>query len=401
MNKLRVVGAGPGSMGLMTREGVEAVQSADCVWCAARMDELIDPQKRRPLVPFKTALDDMAKALESGLECVALLSGDTGLYSMLPMLIGRFGSERVSVIPGISSVQVLCAAAGTTWQDAKIVSAHGREMSAAALCHYARTHAKLIVLLDAERGPGWVRDALSEGGLGHVRLLVGERLSYPEATVAPYEERPYDPLSVCMVLNDAPSDSFSAPGLDDDAFIRGKTPMTKREIRIQALADLKLKPDSFVWDVGAGTGSVSIECAIQCPLGHVYAVERSDEALSLLEQNKARFHASNMTVVPGSAPEALKGLPTPTHVFLGGTGGESAEIIRRISELNAPVRVCATAVTMETASLLAQLMQGYDGFSAAQIGVSRLEKIGRYHMFRAQNPVFVFCADINSTSPSE
>jgi precorrin-6y C5,15-methyltransferase (decarboxylating), CbiE subunit/precorrin-6Y C5,15-methyltransferase (decarboxylating), CbiT subunit len=396
MNKLTVIGAGPGNRERMTLEAVSAVEASDIVWCASRNDDLVPAEKRRSLTPFGVAMDGMQAALSEGLKASVLLSGDTGLYSMLSLLKKRFGEENIHVICGVSSVQALCARLAVSWQDAKIISAHGRELAKNALCHYARTNPKTLVLLDGERDPKWVHDALREGGLGELKLFIGERLSYDDECVGPYEERQYDGLSAALIVNDAPEAVRMAIGLSDDSFIRGKTPMTKSEIRAQVIAKLDLSPDSTVWDVGAGTGSVSVECALNCPLGEVYAVERDEDALKLIKQNKEAFHALNLEIVPGSAPEALKTLPVPTHVFLGGTGGETEEILRLLESLDRPIRICATAVTMESISLFSRVLSGYADFSAVQIAVSRLEKLGSYHMVRAQNPVYVFSATMEA-----
>ena len=315
-----------------------------------------------------------------------LVSGDAGLYSMLGLLTRRFGRERLRVIPGVSSLQAFCARLSIPWQNAKILSAHGRDCAPEALCHYARTNPAVLLLLDGEHDPHWVRRTLDAGGLAELPLTVGERVSLPDECVASYENRPYDPLSVALIQNERPLPGLPAIGLPDDAFIRGKTPMTKREVRVQVLSSLQLPPDAVVWDVGAGTGSVSVECARQCPLGAVYAIERDGDALDLLEQNKKHFHLQNIRVISGEAPEALADLPTPTHVFLGGTGKRTKDIY---AALPAGVRVVATAVTMESAQEFAALLPDYE---AAQIAVSRLEKVGAYRMFRASNPVFVFSA---------
>jgi precorrin-6Y C5,15-methyltransferase (decarboxylating) len=228
--------------------------------------------------------------------------------------------------------------------------------------------------------------------LGELELYIGEKLSYEDESVGPYEDRKYDSLSVALTANEQPQRDSAPFGIADDEFIRGKTPMTKAEIRARVLSLLRLSPDSVVWDVGAGTGSVSVECALNCPLGEVYAVERDEEALTLIGQNRDRFGALNINIVPGNAPEALYGLPAPTHVFLGGTGGETEEILKKLEGFESTIRVCATAVTMESAELYMKLLSAYADFSAAQVAVSRLEKLGRYNMFRAQNPVFVFAA---------
>ena len=392
MNRLYVIGAGPGSKAMLTGEAVNAVKDSDMVWCAKRNDELVPEAKRRSLTPFGAAMDEMEQALKQGGRISALLSGDTGLYSLLPVLNKRFGPENIRVICGVSSVQALCARLGMSWQDAQIVSAHGRSLSKHALCHFCRVNPKTIVLLDGENNPKWVRDTLYEGGLDGLKLYIGEKLSYEDESCGLYEDREYDPLSVALIVNEAPKSDVRPSGIDDEEFIRGKTPMTKSEIRAQVMSKLRLSPDSVVWDVGAGTGSVSVECALGCPLGEVYAVERDEDALKLIGQNRDKFGALNISIVPGSAPEVLEGLPVPTHVFLGGTGGETEEILKKLEGFESTIRVCATAVTMESAELYMKLLSGYSDFSAAQVAVSRLEKLGRYNMFRAQNPVFVFAA---------
>ncbi|MBR7041262.1 MAG: precorrin-6y C5,15-methyltransferase (decarboxylating) subunit CbiE [Clostridia bacterium] len=392
MNRLYVIGAGPGSKTMLTGEAESAINESELVWCAKRNSELVPEAKRRSLTPFGAAMDEIELALKQGRRVSALLSGDTGLYSLLPLLNKRFGPENIRVICGVSSVQALCARLGMGWQDAKIVSAHGRTLSKGALIHHARVNPATIVLLDGENNPKWVHDTLLEGGLGGLKLYIGEKLSYEDESVGPYADREYDPLSVALIANDAPKSDLRPSGIDDGEFIRGKTPMTKSEIRAQVMSKLRLNPGSVVWDVGAGTGSVSVECALNCPLGEVYAVERDEEALTLIGQNRDRFGALNINIVPGSAPEALDGLPAPTHVFLGGTGGETEEILKKLEGFESAIRVCATAVTMESAELYMKLLSRYLDFSAAQVAVSRLEKLGRYNMFRAQNPVFVFAA---------
>ena len=394
MNRLRVIGAGPGAAELLTAAAAEAIAGADAVWCAERHSALVPPGKRRALLPFGAAIGEMETALREGLACAVLLSGDPGLYSLLPRLRERFGENGLSVLPGVSSAQALCAALGTGWEDAKILSAHGRALSPSALCHFARTCPKTLVLLDGEKNPRWVRTALDGGGLEELPLVVGERLSCEGESVAPYEERDYDPLSVAFIANGAPEPGLPPAGIPDGEFIRGKTPMTKREIRRQILGELRLKPDAVVWDIGAGTGSVSVECARQCPLGTVFAVEREEEALSLIRRNRERFFAQNLVAVPGEAPEALSGLPLPTHAFLGGTGGRAREILDYLSGLGARIRLVATAATVESAAFYTETLSGFGDFTAAQIAVSRLLPAGSVHLLRAENPVFVFSATL-------
>ena len=399
MNLIDIISAGPGDLSLLTQAARQALLAAKHVFGAERYRALAgDKAVFYSVTPLGAALDKIEALYDQGQRAAVIVSGDAGLYSMLGVLKKRFGAQALNVIPGISSLQYLCARLGTPWQDARVLSAHGRDLSPAALCFAARTNAHVFVLLDGERDPAWVKGALDEGGLGALKLCIGERLSYPDEHIAPYEERAYDALSCALIENDAPVPYAPSFGLDDECFIRGNTPMTKREIRAQILSALRLTPGAVCWDIGAGTGSVSVEMALCCPLGSVYAIEREGEAQELIQQNARHFGLMNLSLVRGEAPGALSDLPAPTHVFLGGTGRETEAIIALLKGLNAPIRLCATAVTLETEQTLFELLSLLPGFSAVQLYASRLEKLGSYHMRRAQNPVTVFAADVGGNA---
>ena len=389
-----IVSMGPGSDELIAPLALKRINEASEVYCAERYARFVPEEKMRPITPISRALEGISRAKANGTDAAVLVSGDAGLYSMLETIKRVIGADGISVVPGISSLSAFCAELNISWQDARILSGHGRELSQAGLCHCARTNKKTLVLLDGERNPRRVRDALARGGLDGVKLYIGERVSCPDMRVGLFEDREYDPLSVACIINDAPDTEAAIIGIPDEEFIRAKTPMTKRAIRMQVINELRLRPGSVVWDIGSGTGSVSVECARQCPEGAVYAIERDEEAFKLTELNAERFHALNLTAIKGSAPEALSGLPAPTHVFLGGSGGRTKEIFALLEGLRVPIRICATAVTVETESELLQIMSGYKRFTANQIAVNSIEKLGAYHMRRAGNPVTVFAAEI-------
>ena len=157
MNLIDVISAGPGGKALLTEEARKAVLNADAVFCAPRHADLVpDGQKRFLLTPFLPALDQLEEMAANGLRTAVLVSGDAGLYSLLPVLEKRFGRERLRVVPGVSSLAAFCARLGIPWQEAAILSAHGRALSPSALCHTVRTHTKTLFLLDGERDPAWV-----------------------------------------------------------------------------------------------------------------------------------------------------------------------------------------------------------------------------------------------------
>ena len=144
-----------------------------------------------------------------------------------------------------------------------------------------------------------------------------------------------------------------------------------------------------------GTGSVSVECALAAPAGRVYAVERKEEALALLAENRDRFGASNLEIVAGTAPEALAALPAPHRVFLGGTAGNLADILAVIFEKNPLCRVVLTAVTLETLALAAKCFQdlGLEDVDIVQVAVTGTRAVGGYHMLQAQNPVWILSGE--------
>ncbi len=181
-------------------------------------------------------------------------------------------------------------------------------------------------------------------------------------------------------------------GIKDSEFIRGKVPMTKEEIRILSIAKLQLAGDSVLYDIGAGTGSVSVEAALQHSKGIVYAIERNAAGIDLIRANRDKFKISNMEVVEGEAPECLDGLPAPTHVFIGGSGGRLIEIIRAVREQNNAARFVVNAVTLETIGELRKIRDvfpEYSNMEIVQIGVSRSKEMGGYHMMCAENPVYI------------
>ena len=213
-----------------------------------------------------------------------------------------------------------------------------------------RSHGKTFLLTGGDNRAQDICAELAERGMGELAVWVGERLSYPDeavsyGTAADLARKDFDSLAVMLVANPAPvRTGVAVPGISDDDFLRGDAPMTKEEVRALALSKLRLEAHHVVWDVGAGTGSVSVECALSCPAGRVYAVEKKEEALALLAENRARFHAANLEVVAGTAPEALEALSAPDRVFLGGTSGSLEDILNVIFRKNPAARVWELSV---------------------------------------------------------
>ncbi|WP_288909503.1 precorrin-6Y C5,15-methyltransferase (decarboxylating) subunit CbiT [uncultured Megamonas sp.] len=186
---------------------------------------------------------------------------------------------------------------------------------------------------------------------------------------------------------------MNLPGIADEEFIRDKVPMTKEEIRILTMCKAKIRPDNIIWDIGAGTGSLSIEAALLAPQGEVYAIEKKDLAVDLLHQNIAKFKLEDkVKVIATEAPKGLDELPNCDVVFIGGSGKHMFEILDIIdSKLNEGGRIIVNAVTIQTISEITTYMKQKENYTyeSIQVQVNRLRQIGSYDMFNAQNPVYI------------
>ena len=394
--EVSIVGLGPGAECAQTGEVREATRTADCLIGAKRMLSAVAAPGC--LCMEAIAPEAIADAIAAHPACArfaVIMSGDTGFFSGTKKLLPRLADCRVRVLPGLSSLSVLCARLGVSYEDVVPVSLHGRTHD---IVSDVRRHARVFALVGGEDGMAALCRRLRDAGLGDVRVSVGERLSYPDeavtcGTAAELCGHTFAPLSVALLENPAPS--AVTPGLPDELFLRAQepghvVPMTKSEVRAVCLSKLALPENAVCWDVGAGTGSVSVEMALQAPKGRVYAIERNETALALIAANRASFGLENLEVICGTAPEACAGLPAPTHVFLGGTAGNLHAILQTALEKNPQVRIVAAAVTLESAAALTACMAEFSKAECVQVQVSRAKPAGPYHLMQAQNPVFLF-----------
>ena len=393
--QVTVVGIGPGSKGAMTGEVRSALANADCIIGAKRMVEAV--AEKGQAVHHAISPEEITSFIGQHPEyCrfVIAMSGDVGFFSGTKKLLPRLQNCDVTVLPGISSMVYLCARLGTSYEDVVPVSVHGRDHD---IIPDIQRNERVFALVGGENGMGNLFRELTESGLGKVRVSVGERLSYPDekitvGTAETLENQMFQSLSVALIENDA-ANSAVICGFPDDAFIRTESvPMTKSEVRAVCLSKLTLTEKAVVWDVGAGTGSVAIEMALQARKGAVYAIERKDTAVEILQENVRKFRTSNLTVVPGIAPEACSVLPAPTHAFIGGSSGNMKEIIALLLQKNPKVRIVATAIALESIAELTDCLK-YFAFEEAEVvsmTVARNRKAGPYNLMTGQNPIYIF-----------
>lgn len=405
MRKVTIIGAGPGNPDLLSRAALDAIDIADVVIGAHRALSGIDvPPDVVRCELVKTA--DIVAALTdaaSWQRAVVVMTGDVGLFSGARRLVEALsGDARVDVriIPGISSASYLAARLARPWQDWRFASAHG---VACDIVAEAERAGELFLVTSGGEDPSRLSGELVQAGFGDACVTVAERLSYPDeritcATASEITGQTFDDLNVMLIefAGGAASSRwpYASSGIPDELFIRGDVPMTKQEVRAVALAKLRLAATDTVWDVGAGTGSVSIEAALVARAGSVWAVERNATGVRLIRENADAFGCGNVHAVPGVAPEALAKLPVPDAVFVGGSAGELPSIVEAALEKNSQVRLCVPCVTVETLTEACALLSGsrFKGFEACQVSAARAEAAGSHHLMKAQNPVFLVSA---------
>lgn len=391
--KISLVGIGMGAEKTLTLEGKKALNEAELLIGAKRMTEAV--QKPGQMVLHEYRSEKIVEYIREHpkYRTVAIaLSGDVGFYSGAKKLINQLDGN-VEVICGISSVVYFMSKIGLSWDDAKIVSAHGRNCN---LISLIRHNPKVFSILGTEDGVAVLASRLVYYGMGDVTLYVGENLSYENEKIfhdkaANLTEYRGDALSVVTACNEKATPLSAVHGISDGEFLRGKAPMTKEEVRTVSLSKLRLSEDSVCYDVGAGTGSVSVEMALRAWMGQVYAIEKKEDALALLKENKKKFAVDNLVIIPGVAPEAMTELPAPTHAFIGGSSGNMQDIINLLLEKNPKVRIVINCITLETVTEAMNAIRdfGLEDVDIVQLAAARSKSIGRYHMMMGENPIYI------------
>lgn len=393
-----LIGMGSGQPENLTLQGLAALRQADLILGARRLLAVL-PAGCTENRAAAYRPDEVVELLQtSGAEnAVLVYSGDTGFYSGASSMMEKLEAlgVRARVLPGLSSIQLLAAALGRPWQGWNLVSAHGRTCDPVAECMQGRP---TFFLTGGSEDPATLCAQLAAEGFGDVQAVVGQCLGTPEeklfrGSVKELAAGRFNSLSVLLV-EAAEVLPRRAPGLPDEAFERGDVPMTKQEVRAAVLAKLAVRPEDILWDVGAGTGSVSVELALAAPRGRVYAVECRPEGCALIKANREKFRTRNLVLVEGLAPAALSDLPAPDAVFIGGSKGSLAAIVDAALDKNPDARICVSAIALESLSAaVAALTAKGRTVQVSQIAVSRAKAVGGLHLMMAQNPIYLITGE--------
>lgn len=393
--RVHLISMGLGQPDTLTVSAQKALAACKCCIGASRLVNAVPDTYQKTVA---IAPQDIVNAIQSaGSDPVAvLLSGDAGFYSGARKLLPLLNDCSVTVHPGISSLQALCAKKQTAWDDCHVLSLHGRSHN---LAQAVQLHPKVFALVGGANGAADAVKQLADAGLDHVAVTVGENLggnSERITTGSPQTlcRQSFAPLSVLLIEN-PDARPLSLPFLKDEDFVRQVSepliPMTKEEVRAVALAKLRPQPDAVIYDVGAGTGSVAVALARCAPLGQTFAIEARADACGLIRQNAARHGCFHLNVVEGLAPEALCGLPAPTHAFIGGSKGNLRDIIAALLQKNPHVRLCMPFIALESQAEALKCVREFqfDDVDIVHLSVSKAHRTGLYHLMKAQNPILL------------
>ena len=382
MLRVNIVGIGPGNPDLLTNQARRAIEESNILIGDKRMLAAFDTGKRLFDTIKTSEIAEICQKADAEKDVVAVLvSGDVGFFSLAKTITGKLTDCECRRYCGISSLVYFAQQLAMSWDDAKIVSMHGRNQN---LIAAVAQNSKVFSLTGGEHSPN----------------QLCQKLSYPEekitcGTAAEISKLQFPSLSVMMILNkQANSFEHTVHGLNDDLFMRSKVPMTKQEVRAVSLSKLMPKVTDTIYDIGAGTGSCSIELALQAKMGHVWAFERNPLALELLEQNKALFAVTNLDIIAGEASEQIIDMPAPDCVFIGGSGGNLCRMLDIIYIKNAECRVVINAITVETLIEVVEYYKTHSEYELEIVNVfaARGKKLGAYNLMMAQNPVYVMTA---------
>lgn len=398
-DKLWIIGIGPGTLAYIPQAVQDQIRQADILVGGPRALQLFSDhsgEKRvitgqvAELIPF------LKEKLQAGRQVAVLVSGDPGFYSLLGFLRRHFAERELAVTAGLSPFQVAFAKLKEPWQGVALESVHGRELTNL-LVHRGR---RMALLTDNQHTARAVAGFLKEQGFADCRAVVAQDIGEEQELLletslfALAEGDGEYPSSILILFPTAAVDNSgeSYLGLPDEAFTRGQVPMTKQEIRVTTLAKARLTPQAVVYDIGAGTGTISLEAARWAGRGRVYAIEHNPAAVELLRENKNRLGAENVVIVADEAPEAMADLPPADAVIIGGSGGRLWEIVEAaLGKVRSGGRLVINAVTLETvgAAVTALEQGGFAEVEAVSVAVTRWDKVGRSHMAHALNPVWI------------
>lgn len=397
--KISIIGAGPGDISFLTEHARKRLTNAELIITTKRLAKDFEKINKSVITKEISEIADFVNHYTGVAKRICILvSGDVGFYSISKKLRYELKEHRPELINSISSLQFFTSRLGVNYDDIKTVSVHGRFLKVVPFVCYNK---KVFVLTGGAYKAHDVVNELLEYGLSDVMVSIGENLSYPNErivtnTAEKLKGMLFENLAVMLIRNSESVNPYEL--IQDKDFLRNKTPMTKQEVRTLSISSLNICPGDYIADIGAGTGSVSIELARKAHEGMVFAVEKKAEALEILQKNILKHKAFNIKTVEAEAPNNLE-LPTLDKAFIGGSSKNLEGIILFLLANNKNIKITVTAVTLETLTEAMEIFKKYKlEARVSQINVSNAEEISGYHLMKSQNPVYIISGGLKNES---
>ena len=346
----------------------------------------------------ETTLTGLIKSCR-GKRVVVLASGDPNFFGVAPLVCKVFGKKNVSVLPNITAFQAACARVRENWEDAVFISLHGRPL--AQLDSIPADDRTVVLYCDGNNTPARVAQYLVryDKGFKKCQTWVFENLGQQDERISDgilEKFKNYSAAALTMMIiktkkGIAGHHDEKRIGIPDAEFCHDSGMITKRDARMLTLSRLGCGNNQVVWDIGAGSGSISIEAARLYPGIEVYAVERNRERFLQLEKNIKKFRAAGVHAVLGSAPAALKTLPGPQSVFVGGSGGNLSGILQEVKKrISKNGNLVVNCITITTLAQVLQLFKKWQwNYTVVSVQIAHLKSREQPEIFRAENPLFI------------
>ncbi|MBT0652212.1 precorrin-6y C5,15-methyltransferase (decarboxylating) subunit CbiE [Geomobilimonas luticola] len=396
--KVYLVGAGIAGWEGFGSKALEVINKADVLIGHKRhLDIFPDFAGEKQVLGDLSLMLDFLKKTEK--RVVVLGSGDPNFFGVGRFLLRNLPKERVEIFPNVTSIQYAFARIKEPWDDAIFVSVHGRGMKGAIDRIIAAE--KVAILTDETNSPAAIaKELIARGAEGYDAWLcedlgmAGEK--FTRTDVKGLVDISASALNILILIKawEPSLTQYPLMGIDDDEFATAKKLITKQEVRAVTLGKLQLQDDLIMWDIGAGSGSVSIEASNLLPNGRIFALEKNPQYLAFIRDNLKKFVARNVMLIEAYAPEGLDDLPDPDRVFIGGSGGMLDEIIDAVARrLKPDGRIVLNAVTLDTLTKAVEFLEDH-GYTVEVtcVNIAKTRGLTEYKMFEAHNPVYIVAA---------
>lgn len=402
-HKVTIIGISPDGTSCLSPQAQQLISRADLIFGGKRLLDMFPALSGKKII-ISNNLPRISTLIKKNIgqkEIVVLSSGDPNFFGIAAYLANKLDKNNIEIIPGVSSMQTAFACIKESWSDAVFVSAHSRPIKN--IIETVRSNNKIGIFTDDKHSPAVIAKVLLEHGIEGYQGYICERLGTEEQRIIEadlHELCRIDSASpnILILLKNKPEKTiachFGFPGIPDNEFFRRKPKeglITKQEIRAISLSKMRLTENSVLWDIGAGSGAVSIESSFIAKRGRVYAIEKNETDISVIEKNIRKFHAHNVEIIHAAAPEMPDDLTAPNAVFIGGSGGNMKEIIEAVSLKLVPGgRIVINIVALENLSIVVNVLKAKGFLTEITLAnIARSTGISELTRLESLNPVYI------------